>query len=504
MSVATPQAQKRPRDESPPPIKRQAFDNVQPHIDDHVIKTTQNEKKSIDESVAEFFYSCNIPFAVAEHPGFEKMLVKLRPGYKPPNRKAIGGPLLDQVFSQQQEKMKKEISGKDATLVQDGWSTVHNEPVIASCLVVDEKEYYLDSHDTGTMTKTGDNCKDLAQKSISTAKDTYNCTVKNVVTDNAKNMEKMRAELKKEDPEIVAYGCGSHLTNLLGQDITPQNVMKHITEIQKYFRNHHIPGAWLSETPGSKKPQLPGETRWNSQLDCVSNYIHNRCHYLQIVHDHEDDYNWDNNIVKKINDYAIYKNAKDLLEQLQPVANALDKLQSNSTSIADSCNIWIDLLNNPHLEQHKQTVNKRFKQAITTEHLVAYKLHPKYRGEKLTADQQEEVNNYLIQKDASFIESVISFQAKAAPFPPSFFTDNAINTVPITWWKAVGSSGVNSDFVKFTCQLLSAPASSASIERVFSNYSYIFNKIRNRLSIEKASKLVFCYRMMRGKKDIDY
>ena len=35
--------------------------------------------------------------------------------------------------------------------------------------------------------------------------------------------------------------------NLLGQDITPAQVINQLVEINKYFRNHHIPGALLSE-----------------------------------------------------------------------------------------------------------------------------------------------------------------------------------------------------------------------------------------------------------------
>ena len=53
-------------------------------------------------------------------------------------------------------------------------------------------------------------------------------------------------------------------------------------------------------------------------------------------------------------------------------------------------------------------------------------------------------------------------------------------------------------------QLHSACASSASIERIFSSFGLIHNKIRNRLGVEKAAKLVFRYRMLRGKEDLDY
>ena len=53
-------------------------------------------------------------------------------------------------------------------------------------------------------------------------------------------------------------------------------------------------------------------------------------------------------------------------------------------------------------------------------------------------------------------------------------------------------------------QLHSSCASSASIERIFLSFGLIQNEISNGLGVEKAAKLVFCYRMFRGKEDLDY
>ena len=45
-------------------------------------------------------------------------------------------------------------------------------------------------------------------------------------------------------------------------------------------------------------------------------------------------------------------------------------------------------------------------------------------------------------------------------------------------------------------KLLSMPASSAAIERFFSNFGMIRSKLRNRLGISKAAKLVCCYSLI--------
>ena len=112
--------------------------------------------------------------------------------------------------------------------------------------------------------------------------------IKTIVTDNAANMAKMSEALKSEDSELLAYGCSAHLLNLLGDDVTPSNVIKHVKEINKYFRNHHKPCTWLGEM-SSTKLLLPGETRWKSKVMCIESYLKNRSHLMQTVQDHEDE-----------------------------------------------------------------------------------------------------------------------------------------------------------------------------------------------------------------------
>ena len=101
-----------------------------------------------------------------------------------------------------------------------------------------------------------------------------------VVTDKGKNAKDMdRTKL----PDLINYGCGAHWFNLLGQDLIPLAMINKVVEVPKYFRNHHKPSALLKQHVGALKPQLPGETRWNSQLSCVDTFLINRPFYLMIA-----------------------------------------------------------------------------------------------------------------------------------------------------------------------------------------------------------------------------
>ena len=223
---------------------------------------------------------------------------------------------------------------------------------------------------------------------------------------------------------------------------------------------------------------------------------------MQTVQDHEDEI--DRTIAQKIQDHNIHKNAKDLMEQLKPIAVAIDKCQSDTTSIADACHEWFMRLENGPLASHIEKVKKRCQQAITPEHLLAYALHPKCLGAKLRDDDFIIVHDTLSNIDDGLMATFIALQARDEPFPKSFFTDAAVTMNPKVWWKGLRRYNVPTKVVDLAIKMMSSPASSASIERVFSNFGIICNKIRNRLGNEKASKLVYCYHMLRQEKELDY
>ena len=193
----------------------------------------------------------------------------------------------------------------------------------------------MDAKDTGTSHKTAEACKSMFEDSKSHAETIYGCKIRSFVTDNAKNMDKMCRELEKEDENLIPYGCLSHVLNLLGQDLTPAPIMKHIVEINKFFRNHHVPSAWLKGQLGSTCPQLPNETRWKGQLICLDSYLTNRTYYIKFIQDRPDEV--DRAIVQKIMDVNMFRQVRDLANMLRPVTTALDLGQSDKTTIADAC-----------------------------------------------------------------------------------------------------------------------------------------------------------------------
>lgn len=70
-----------------------------PSIVAFVKRIGTKEKTKIDMALGKMFFSCNIPFNVAENQSFVDFCKFLNPAYRPPSHDVIGGLILDQVYS---------------------------------------------------------------------------------------------------------------------------------------------------------------------------------------------------------------------------------------------------------------------------------------------------------------------------------------------------------------------------------------------------------------------
>ena len=112
----------------------------------------------------------------------------------------------------------------------------------------------------------------------------------------------------------------------------------------------------------------------------------------------------------------------------------------------------------------------------------------------------------MTEQNPELVTALLTFISDEMSLPKALTTEYTIlNTTATVWWSSVDMSGqVCPELCQMAKSLLKMPSSSASIERIFSNFGSIQNKLRNKLGIAKCAKLVLCYRMLRGKKDIDW
>ena len=93
-----------------------------------------------------------------------------------------------------------------------------------------------------------------------------------------------------------------------------------------------------------------------------------------------------------------------------------------------------------------------------------------------------DVDSLKVQQDC------IPYAAKNGVFAKSFLWKNLAKMSPVAWRNAYFS---NQETTKMAIRILGLPATTAAVERSFSCYSTIHSAKRNRLSNDRASKLVY-------------
>lgn len=483
-------------DHNPSPAKKQKSDSS---MDQFIMQTPASVKAAIDLQVARFIYATNSPFAAVEHTEFVKLIQMLRPGYKPLNRHDVGGKLLDQVQSSLMEGCKEMLQNQPVSMALDGWSNIHNEPVVCVSVTTPSGDTYLtETVDTSGNKHTADYLQEIAIQSIQSAENQFGCKVGSFVTDNASNMAKMRRNLDQEDNmDVISYGCSAHYMNLLAKDVEIPGVKDHVVQVMKYFRNSHLPSAWY-KAAGGRQLVLPQEVRWNTLADCLQSYLDNWSTLLKVCEEHRDEI--ESSISDKVKNFGLKRNAEDYLQRMKPIAVALDKVQSDSCRISDAVDVWKQLESELSESQPSNIVKKvqnRSKQALTPAHYLANILDPGYCGHVLSEEEIDIALDYCHKDHPKCMSDIVNFRAKTGPFKPYMFSPD-LNVSPLAWWDSL-SSRIEPGMLQLCHQLLSAVASSAGVERIFSTFGLVHSKIRNRLGISKAGKLVFIYKLLNSK-----
>ena len=106
------------------------------------------------------------------------MIGMLRPGYTPPSRKDVADKYLTKVYDAEVVKCAHTLKGKTVCLGLDGWSNVHNEPIICATATTDSGQVYLvDTDDTSGESHTVDYLEKAASASMKKAQENFGCQV---------------------------------------------------------------------------------------------------------------------------------------------------------------------------------------------------------------------------------------------------------------------------------------------------------------------------------------
>ncbi|KAB7498582.1 hypothetical protein Anas_06360 [Armadillidium nasatum] len=277
------------------------------------------------------------------------MIQALRPGYSPPSRRNLAGPLLDIAHNEVENNLKSQL----------------NE-------VEGKQSFLLSTIDSGSDKKNAEYCLKSLKEAVDEVKEKYNSKVFAFCSDNEAKMKLLKEKMKEDDElkTIISYGCSAHYINLLEQEVTPNSVLKYVIQIQKFFRNHHQPHGWLKEK--GLMPQIPNDTRWNSQQACINTFIQNYHKYVEIANEDK----LEMSITNILSNPSLYREAQHLQKQVDVVSKALDKSDTATLSIA--VNEWLVLLESEVLDPYKANIRKRMEEATEPFFFVANMMDPQY------------------------------------------------------------------------------------------------------------------------------
>ncbi|GET04043.1 ribonuclease H-like domain-containing protein [Rhizophagus clarus] len=395
-------------------------------------KNKELEKGYSDEihrSITKAFVMCNIPFSIIENPWFIDLIKTLQPGYDPPSRQVLSGTLLESETSRVNIRIMNELSAdNNFTIAMDGWTDPHGNSLWAFMLMTgSRKEYLLSLEDLSNIRHTGEHLSNVIEEVINKVGAKKFVAI---VSDNGSNV-------------AAALRCANILT--------------------KYFKNSTLGSSWLNEAIKSKNIEGGGlktyvETRWTTVYECV---------------------------------HSVWR-LKDALQ------HAILMLERTYTTLAD-CYLYLfriatffkQMLMNDYRSLKNSCIkafNERYKEFDEDIYLLAFFLHPQYKGAGIHNTQFEHIQKTALNiwknlghKKTSGLELKAQLRKYLDQDNP-YSAPYSNNDGPFQWWNLIIDG--RSSLSRLAKIVFSITSHSASCERLFSALGWMFGKRRTNLNVQ--------------------
>lgn len=311
-----------------------------------------------------------------------------------------------------------------------------------------------------------------------------------------------------EDPLRDAQFASFKWKDIVAGEYTLPQLAVIATKITSFFRNHQYARQRLQEMlKQSKKCMLtmPGKTRWGSYVRCIK-YVQEAETEIKelLMHDGQI-----RDKAKSTKMYRLVMTDSTLFEFFRMVVTAFNPLVKLMTVLeSDRANLSFAFHQMANYEEFLKSsdLGRRYPATVTffqkrreflysQPALVAYLLDPRYNGAKLTAEKKLQASTWLSQMlDAQAYEEWLSFRAIDNPQIRSLIDKYMASDQPsYKIWHFLKEDGLFPNLAKIAARLLSVACNSAAAERIWSNFSFIHTKIRNRLSVKKTIVLAILY-----------
>lgn len=477
------------------------------------------EREILNKLFSRALFSSNIALsAISDNTHWINFFKRIRPYFQVPSRKLLGGPLLDEEYTEVKKMCDEKIDDSNYLSIQiDGWSNIRNEAILNFIICTPSPVFYK-TLATRSVSHTGKYIFeqiDLILQEVGTRK------FQSVVTDNVSNCRAAGALIEQKYDYISYYTCADHAFNLYLQDIFKCEPFKGFQtdckDIVKQVNHSHLLRASFVAKQKELNPTqvplsllMPVATRWTSMKGCICSLMKTKFALKALV-------------VQETTERLFLKSSRDLilndvfwskLEKLysiiKPVYDWILVLQSDAIplSLVVEAFYYIKMaipqepVNTYYTKKvisyMKKSLAARKKMACKNIHSAANILDARFRGKHLEENEDIEGMEFIHKKiretyqEEEEVQSALSqlahYRCRTDFFGKPFVLDSSVKTDPITWWKGTCFSSKLSIVAQ---KILVNPPTSAATERSFSSYGQVHSARQNRLNVEKAGKLTY-------------
>ncbi len=396
-------------------------------------KMSETALQSLEEEIAMHYYLTGTSFQRIEEPHLLNAFKICHPDVVLPNRRKLGGALLNKAFESVQSKVLEYFSSPNmcVSIITDSWSNISNDSVV-NYMAVGQKTFFLEAVYTGQQSHNAE----WIASDISRVIENLPCRVAGATTDNASTNKAAWTILSKKYPLMFFQGCVSHGLHLLVKDIiSPSKMVKkevlsfpdlypfenlnilteRASEIVTFLHRHHKTKSLLKELSASQKTKMlvkPAPTRWGSYSKCFQSLLESDQTVRNIVNERDFIQGAGKNREQRqrIREFILADNYVESLEKALSILNPIDKLityfQNDKVPISEVYPSFIKLgeelssirgLNDAEkLYLTKLTVT-RFNFLSSRSHSISYLLDPIHCGESLNFDLRSKFESLLLQ-----------------------------------------------------------------------------------------------------------
>ena len=183
---------------------------------------------------------------------------------------------------------------------------------------------------------------------------------------------------------------------------------------------------------------------------------------------------------------------EDVVKFLEPVSKALDKMQEDSTNVAEAVMIWKELIETFRRSEGRDWLIKaetRHSKSVPASWFAANLMHPEYVGLTLFPSELKLAMEWLESEYPDAYPEVINYVGSDRDIIQENWK-KAKRAKVANFMKVQATLGnVRKEFCEIACLHCVLVPSSAGMEIIFSTMGLVLTNLRNKLSIEKVQKL---------------